>query len=208
MSGRKKCLKVILLGESGVGKTSLMFQFVKNTFSGSYKTTIGADFLTKELDIDGRLVTLQIWDTAGQERYQGLGNAFYRGADACILVFDVTRQESFTKLDDWRDCFFIQSGIDISTFPFAVLGNKIDLASQRQVSKSNAQRWCDDHSTVQYFETSAKEAIFVQQAFEFVARSVAKNIDFEKETEMVDSLSPGTIDIGKMPPSADDGNCC
>ena len=91
MSHRKKVLlKVVILGDSGVGKTSLMNQYVNKRFSAQYKATIGADFLTKEVMIDDKLVTLQIWDTAGQERFQSLGVAFYRGADACILVYDIT----------------------------------------------------------------------------------------------------------------------
>lgn len=86
MATRKKVLlKVIILGDSGVGKTSLMNQYVNKKFSNQYKATIGADFLTKEVIVDDRIVTMQIWDTAGQERFQSLGVAFYRGADCCVL---------------------------------------------------------------------------------------------------------------------------
>nr|ACF81381.1 unknown [Zea mays] len=88
-SRRRTLLKVIVLGDSGVGKTSLMNQYVHKKFSQQYKATIGADFVTKEVLIEDRLVTLQIWDTAGQERFQSLGVAFYRGADCCVLVYDV-----------------------------------------------------------------------------------------------------------------------
>merc|ERR1711908_4932 len=104
MAGNRKkvLLKVIILGDSGVGKTSLMNQYVNKRFSGQYKATIGADFLTKEIMIDDKLVTIQIWDTAGQERFQSLGVAFYRGADACILVYDITNAKSFERLDMWR----------------------------------------------------------------------------------------------------------
>ena len=111
MSNRKKVLlKVIILGDSGVGKTALMNQYVNRKFSNQYKATIGADFLTKDITLeDGRQVTLQIWDTAGQERFQSLGVAFYRGADACVLVYDVTSQNSFKTLEIWRDEFLIQS---------------------------------------------------------------------------------------------------
>merc|ERR1712196_458556 len=91
------------------GKTSLMNQYVNRKFNNQYKATIGADFLTKEVMVthngDQRLVTMQIWDTAGQERFQSLGVAFYRGADACILVFDLTSKKSFDNLDTWREEF-------------------------------------------------------------------------------------------------------
>jgi Ras-related protein Rab-7A len=130
---RKAILKVVILGDSSVGKTSLMNQYVSKKFSSQYKVTIGADFLTKEVTVDERLVTLQVWDTAGQERYQSLGVAFYRGADACILVFDLTNMKSFQGLDRWRDDFLIQtSPDDPENFPFVLIGNKIDLANQGQ----------------------------------------------------------------------------
>uniref|UniRef100_A0A8C7X138 RAB7a, member RAS oncogene family n=1 Tax=Oryzias sinensis TaxID=183150 RepID=A0A8C7X138_9TELE len=133
MTSRKKVLlKVIILGDSGVGKTSLMNQYVNKKFSNQYKATIGADFLTKEVMVDDRLVTMQIWDTAGQERFQSLGVAFYRGADCCVLVFDVTAPNTFKTLDSWRDEFLIQaSPRDPENFPFVVLGNKIDLENRQ-----------------------------------------------------------------------------
>ncbi|CAF1622420.1 unnamed protein product, partial [Didymodactylos carnosus] len=114
-----------------VGKTSLMNQFVNRKFTNQYKATIGADFLTKEIQIDDRLVTMQIWDTAGQERFQSLGVAFYRGADCCVLCYDVTAPNSFKSLESWRDEFLIQSGPrDPENFPFVVIGNKIDLENR------------------------------------------------------------------------------
>merc|ERR1712130_339924 len=130
-------------GDSGVGKTSLMNKFVNDKFSKQYKATIGADFLTKEILIDDKLVTMQIWDTAGQERFQSLGVAFYRGADACILVFDLTSKKSFENLDTWREEFLVQSGpSDHDSFPFVVLGNKSDLKDSRVVTNKQAAEYC------------------------------------------------------------------
>merc|ERR1719456_1324117 len=106
---KKVLLKVIILGDSGVGKTSLMNQYVNKKFTNQYKATIGADFLTKEVMIDDKLVTMQIWDTAGQERFQSLGVAFYRGADCCVLVYDLTVPKTFESLDSWREEFLIQA---------------------------------------------------------------------------------------------------
>uniref|UniRef100_A0AAY4CBM1 Uncharacterized protein n=1 Tax=Denticeps clupeoides TaxID=299321 RepID=A0AAY4CBM1_9TELE len=178
MTSRKKVLlKVIILGDSGVGKTSLMNQYVNKKFSNQYKATIGADFLTKEVMVDDRLVTMQIWDTAGQERFQSLGVAFYRGADCCVLVFDVTAQNTFKTLDSWRDEFLIQaSPRDPENFPFVVLGNKIDLEN-RQVTTKRAQVWCQSKNNIPYFETSAKEAINVEQAFQTIARNAPQTGD-------------------------------
>ncbi|RHY81568.1 hypothetical protein DYB31_007391 [Aphanomyces astaci] len=138
MAHRKKVLlKVIILGDSGVGKTSLMNQYVNQKFTNQYKATIGADFLTKEIMSDEKLVTMQIWDTAGQERFQSLGVAFYRGADACVLVYDITNPASFNKLDSWRDEFLAQAGPrEPGAFPFIVLGNKVDQEAERRVLRS------------------------------------------------------------------------
>lgn len=174
MATKKKILlKVIILGDSGVGKTSLMNQYVNKKFSASYKATIGADFLTKEVLVDDRLVTMQLWDTAGQERFQSLGVAFYRGADCCVLVYDVNNSKSFDTLDSWRDEFLIQaSPRDPDSFPFVVLGNKIDVEeSKRMISQRRAMAFCTSKGGIPYFETSAKEAINVEQAFEVIARN-------------------------------------
>ena len=176
VAARKKVLlKVIILGDSGVGKTSLMNQYVNQKFSNQYKATIGADFLTKEVMIDDRMVTMQIWDTAGQERFQSLGVAFYRGADCCVLVYDMTNQKSFEALDSWRDEFLIQaSPRDPENFPFVLIGNKCDMESKRKVSKSKASSWCKSKSQMPYFETSAKDAVNVEAAFIEIARNALK----------------------------------
>ncbi|KIY03753.1 GTP-binding protein ypt7 [Fonsecaea multimorphosa CBS 102226] len=174
--------QVIILGDSGVGKTSLMNQYVNKKFSTSYKATIGADFLTKEVTVDDRIVTLQIWDTAGQERFQSLGVAFYRGADCCVLVYDVNSAKSFETLDSWRDEFLIQaSPRDPESFPFVVLGNKIDLGEDRRmVSQKRAHAYCQSRGQMPYFETSAKESINVEQAFEVIARNALAQEESEE----------------------------
>jgi Ras-related protein Rab-7A len=118
--------------------------------------------------VDDRLVTMQLWDTAGQERFQSLGVAFYRGADCCVLVYDVNNSKSFDTLDSWRDEFLIQaSPMDPESFPFVVLGNKVDVEdSKRMISSKRAQAFCQAKGGIPYFETSAKEAVNVEQAFE------------------------------------------
>ncbi|KAK9699870.1 hypothetical protein RND81_08G200700 [Saponaria officinalis] len=177
-SRRRMLLKVIILGDSGVGKTSLMNQFVNHKFSNQYKATIGADFLTKEVQIDDRLFTLQIWDTAGQERFQSLGVAFYRGADCCVLVHDVNVMKSFENLNRWREEFLLQaSPHDPENFPFVVLGNKVDVdgGNSRVVSAKKAKAWCASKGNIPYFETSAKDGINVQAAFQCIATNAIKN---------------------------------
>ncbi|KAB2052011.1 Ras-related Rab7 [Gossypium arboreum] len=171
---RRTLLKVIVLGDSGVGKTSLMNQYVYNKFNQQYKATIGADFVTKELQIDDKLVTLQIWDTAGQERFQSLGSAFYRGADCCVIVFDVNILRSFETLNNWREEFLKQADpSDPESFPFIVIGNKIDIdgGNSRMVSEKKARDWCASRGNIPYFETSAKEDYNVDEAFLCVAKT-------------------------------------
>ncbi|KAL6504194.1 hypothetical protein OROGR_026117 [Orobanche gracilis] len=183
---RRTLLKVIVLGDSGVGKTSLMNQYVHKKFSQQYKATIGADFVTKELQIDDRLVTLQIWDTAGQERFQSLGVAFYRGADCCVLVYDVNVMRSFDTLDNWHEEFLKQiwrlhmlkaNPPDAKTFPFILLGNKMDIdgGNSRVVSEKKAKEWCASKGNIPYFETSAKEDYNVDPAFLCIAKAALAN---------------------------------
>ena len=166
------------------------------------QATIGADFLVKEVVVDDRLVTMQIWDTAGQERFQSLGVAFYRGADSCVLVFDVSVAKTFENLDSWKDEFLIQAGPrDPDNFPFVVLGNKVDLDS-RVVSQKRALAWCQAKGNIPYFETSAKEAINVEQAFQIIARAALK-----QDTED-DIYLPDTIDMGDTSGGGSSGCPC
>ncbi|KAG1330392.1 putative ras-related protein Rab7 [Cocos nucifera] len=159
-------------------------EYVNKKFSNQYKATIGADFLTKEVQFEDRLFTLQIWDTAGQERFQSLGVAFYRGADCCVLVYDVNVMKSFDNLNNWREEFLIQaSPSDPENFPFVVLGNKVDVdgGNSRVVSEKKARAWCASKGNIPYFETSAKEGINVEAAFQCIAKNALKN---EPEEEM------------------------
>ncbi len=129
----------------------------------------------------------------GQERFQSLGVAFYRGADACILVYDITQPKSFDNLDSWREEFLVQaSPPDIENFPFIVLGNKVDRENDRRVSKAKAHSWCKSKSSapLQYFETSAKEAVQVEAAFQEAAQ-----LALSQENTEADFL-PETINLG------------
>lgn len=207
MASRKRTLlKVIILGDSGVGKTSLMNQYVNKKFSSQYKATIGADFLTKEVQVDDRLVTMQIWDTAGQERFQSLGVAFYRGADCCVLVYDVNSSKTFENLENWRDEFLIQaSPNDPDNFPFVVLGNKVDVegGKSRQVSEKKAKQWCGAKGAIPHFDTSAKEDLNVDDAFATIARNALKN---ESEEEL---YIPETVDVNaQAAPRRAQASCC
>ncbi|KAI8802066.1 P-loop containing nucleoside triphosphate hydrolase protein [Cladochytrium replicatum] len=173
-------LKVVLLGGPGVGKTALRNQFVRKKFSSNYRATIGSDFERFEVDVDGRKVALQIWDTAGQERFRSLGVAFYRGADACILVYDVTNLSSFDQLKDLMNDFLKHANVpNPESFPFILVGNKTDLddlASDGVDAHARAIAVQGDPfapgAPIPFFETSAKQGSCVEDVFVFVARHV------------------------------------
>eukprot|EP00268_Persea_americana_P043444 TRINITY_DN43671_c1_g1_i6.p1 TRINITY_DN43671_c1_g1~~TRINITY_DN43671_c1_g1_i6.p1 ORF type:complete len:230 (-),score=45.13 TRINITY_DN43671_c1_g1_i6:275-964(-) len=174
---------------SRVGKTSILNQYVHKKFSQQYRSTIGADFVTKELQIEDTLVTLQMWDTAGQERFQSLGTAFYRGADCCVLVYDVNVFKSFDALESWHEEFIKKaSPDDPKSFPFILLGNKVDIngGSSREASDKNAIEWCASKGDIPYFETSAKEDYNIDAAFLCIAKMSLEN---ENEQDMSDEYS-------------------
>jgi len=206
MSHKNKVfLKVIILGDSGVGKTSLFNKFINDKFSKSYQATIGADFLTKEMTVDDNVVTMQIWDTAGQERFQSLGVAFYRGADACILVYDVTDQKSFESVETWMNEFLMQATPKSpKEFPFMILGNKADLAkTKRGVPEAKAQAYCKSKNDIPFYETSAKDNINVEQAFYTIARNAMKQEDKHGRYQ-----PPPVWDLGKKEDTKKKADCC
>lgn len=125
---QKGFIKIIVIGDSGVGKSSLIEAFNFKKVSRSAKPTIGAEFTKKKLKLadSGQEVNLQIWDTAGQERFQSLCTSFYRGSDVCVLVFDISVAESYDNLEKWRQAFVQTTGDDQRQIPIVLVGNKID----------------------------------------------------------------------------------
>uniref|UniRef100_A0A4W3H025 Ras-related protein Rab-7b n=1 Tax=Callorhinchus milii TaxID=7868 RepID=A0A4W3H025_CALMI len=170
-----------------VGKTSLLTQYVKNTFTEDYRTTLGASILTKQITVDDKAVKLQIWDTGGQERFRALVSSFFKGSDGCMLAFDVTDTDSFYALEDWRQEILSQTRPGPQQFPFVVLGNKIDLTS-RQVSSAQAEDWCQDKN-IPYFEVSAKCNVNVDQAFRRLVRDALLQDSEAKDYYLTDSVT-------------------
>jgi Ras-related protein Rab-7A len=151
------------------------------------------------------ILYLQIWDTAGQERFQSLGVAFYRGADCCVLVYDVNSMKSFDNLNNWREEFLIQaSPSDPDNFPFVLLGNKVDIdgGNSRVVSEKKAKAWCASKGNIPYFETSAKEGTNVEDAFQCIVKNALKN---EPEEEL---YVPDTVDVVGGNRTQRSSGCC
>lgn len=211
-----------------------MNRFTSQKFSGQYKATIGADFLTKETVVTDQygqhhLVVLQIWDTAGQERFQSLGVGFYRGADAAMLVYDVTDPHSLDHLTHWRTEFLDQVGSNFQVqgmegvqFPFVVVGNKCDKQDDRIVSLQRGLEYCRETTGVYgmgtrplpHFETSAKTNLDVEDAFQEVAKQALQYEDYRKRTQPQLFVPPSTtpIDLRRQQSSMDSArngdNCC
>ena len=175
-SRSRQMLKFLLLGDSGVGKTAILNQYVDRKFNELYKATIGSDFSSKQVDIDGIFITLNIWDTAGQERFQSLGPTFYRGTDCCILVYDVTKPQSFENIKKWKNEFTMQLGLsDSDDFPFLLLGNKTDLP-EKSVEETTAREYAKNNGDMLFYEVSSKIGDNIQEAFISLAKKTLERI--------------------------------
>jgi len=161
-------LKILIIGESGVGKSSLLLRFTDDTFDPEQPATIGVDFKVKTLSVDGNRAKLAIWDTAGQERFRTLTPSYYRGAQGVILVYDVSNKQSFQKLDMWLselDTFSTKS--DIIKM---LVGNKIDM-DKREVDRETGMKFARKHACL-FIEASAKTREGVQVAFEELVEKI------------------------------------
>ncbi|KII67702.1 Ras-related protein Rab-5C [Thelohanellus kitauei] len=159
-----KPYKLVLLGESAVGKSSIVVRFVKGTFFAFQETTIGAAFFAQTVPLDDRNIKLEIWDTAGQERYKSLAPMYYRGAHAALIVYDITSHDSFKRSKDWleqltRDA---KPGIVI-----ALVGNKVDLETKREVERKEAEEFAKEKKLI-FMETSASNATGINDLFRTV----------------------------------------
>lgn len=159
--------KIIIIGDPGVGKSSFMLRFTDNKFDERYVSTIGVDFKNKLIEVDDKIITLQLWDTAGQDRFKSITTSYYRGADSVLIMFDLTDRTSFKNVTQWMD----EVGRYRTHSVYIILaGSKCDL-TDRVVTKDEAEQLAAKYNIL-YFETSAKKYINVNTVFEEIAQEL------------------------------------
>ncbi|MFQ6630409.1 hypothetical protein Gotur_007688 [Gossypium turneri] len=213
--------KIVLIGDSGVGKSNLLSRFTRNEFCLESKSTIGVEFATRTLQVnlpflvassliffvEGRTVKAQIWDTAGQERYRAITSAYYRGALGALLVYDVTKPTTFENVSRWLK--ELRDHAD-SNIVIMLIGNKTDLKHLRAVSTEDGQSYAEKEG-LSFIETSALEAINVEKAFQTILSEIYRIMS--KKSLSSDDLAPASIKEGKtIAVGAPDANtkkaCC
>jgi len=162
--------KILTIGESGVGKTCILLRYTDNKFIKHHLTTIGIDYKTKDVNINGKSIKLKIWDTAGQERFRNITQQYYKGADGIVLVFDLTDRNSFEKIREWMKQ--IQSYTQRDSIAIVLLGNKCD-AENKAVSSKEANDIATEYK-MKFFETSAMNNINIEESFKELSTEIMK----------------------------------
>ena len=159
--------KLIIIGDTNVGKTCILKKYVNDQFDENNSSTIGVEFLLKDVVIDSTSIKLQIWDTAGQEIFRSVTQTYYRSANGAIVVFDITNEDSFNHLSDWIKDFIDNTGVN----NIIIVGNKSDLTNERKVQNEAGKDYAKTQN-LQYFETSAKNGDNIEGAFEYIAKMI------------------------------------
>lgn len=194
MSANRVChFKLVLLGDSAVGKSCLVVRFVRDEFFEFQEPTIGAAFLTQTVALDDATVKFEIWDTAGQERYRSLAPMYYRGAAAAIVVYDITKKDSFNGAKSWVK--ELQRRGDPNVV-IALAGNKADMENKRKVQTEEAQQYAKENDII-HMETSAKTALNVKNLFVEIAKKLPKS-----------QAAPERESFPIMPPKQNKKVCC
>ncbi len=170
-------IRVMLIGDSSVGKTSLLKKYCQNEFSQSYVSTIGIDFQIKYISINNKKIKLQIWDTAGQERYHILAKNYFTSTDGFIIVYDITNKMTFDNVNNW-----VKQITDISPnyTKTIIFGNKCDLSSEREINSSDGKELAEKYK-FKFYETSAKNGDNLNVGFEYIVKEVLRDMSSIKE---------------------------
>ncbi|KAH9703161.1 ras-related protein RABE1a [Citrus sinensis] len=187
-------IKLLLIGDSGVGKSCLLLRFSDGSFTTSFITTIGIDFKIRTIELDGKRIKLQIWDTAGQERFRTITTAYYRGAMGILLVYDVTDESSFNNIRNWIRNIEQHASDNVNKI---LVGNKADMdESKRAVPTSKGQALADEYG-IKFFETSAKTNLNVEEVFFSIAKDIKQRLaESDSKSELMDSENMGDQSSG------------
>ncbi|XP_060579694.1 uncharacterized protein LOC132736560 [Ruditapes philippinarum] len=182
--------KILVIGDENTGKSALLLRYADDTFSDSYIATIGVDFRVKTIELHGKTVKLQIWDTAGQERFRTITTSYYRGTQGVIIVFDVTDRSTFRRVESWVTDIEKYGSDDVEKL---LVGNKCDLTSKRCVTEQEAKSLALINN-MDYVETSAKENINVEKAFETLCKEMFTKISQQQTIDHAVSVTPARVD--------------
>ncbi|KAJ9474021.1 Ras-related protein SEC4 [Pseudozyma hubeiensis] len=198
-------IKLLLIGDSGVGKSCLLLRFCDDAWTPSFITTIGIDFKIRTIELDGKRIKLQIWDTAGQERFRTITTAYYRGAMGILLVFDVTDQKSFENVRTWHANIEQHASEGVSKI---LIGNKSDWEEKRAVTSEQGEELARELG-IPYIETSAKSNANVEEAFFNLAREVkTRLIDTAAVTQASPAAAAGNVNVNSAAKTGPAGGCC
>jgi len=201
--------KVVLIGDSGVGKSNLLSRFTRNEFNLESKSTIGVEFATRSINVDGKTVKAQIWDTAGQERYRAITSAYYRGAVGALLVYDIAKHATYVNVTRWLK--ELRDHAD-SNIVIMLVGNKSDLKHLRAVATEEAKAFSTENG-LSFIETSALDASNVESAFQTILTDIYRIVSSKSLAQEADPIKPPTGDTLTVSPSVDasaskNSNCC
>uniref|UniRef100_A0A8C6J908 Ras-related protein Rab-25 n=1 Tax=Melopsittacus undulatus TaxID=13146 RepID=A0A8C6J908_MELUD len=185
---------VVLIGESGVGKTNLLSRFTRNEFNHDSRTTIGVEFSTRSILVGDSVVKAQIWDTAGLERYRAITSAYYRGAVGALVVFDITKHQTYDVVERWLKELYDHAEPSIVVM---LVGNKTDLAQAREVPMEEAKMFADNNGLL-FVETSALDSTNVEQAFETILTEIFRKVQQQKQR----SSQTNTVALGSGSPGS------
>ena len=195
--------KLILIGDSCVGKSNILLKYLKNEFDPNSRATVGVEFGTKNIIINNKKIKIQIWDTAGQERYRSITSAYYKGAKGALIVYDITRKCTFDNIDKWISDLKLNGDKNIC---IVILGNKSDLDDKREVSKSEGMKKSEIHKTA-FLETSALNGDNIGKAFDEIIEQIIQNNKSFFEDSNKKEMDKG-VNLNETNKDNDKKKCC
>jgi len=194
--------KLLLIGDSGVGKSCLLLRFTDDTYTESYISTIGVDFKIRTIELDGKRIKLQIWDTAGQERFRTITTAYYRGAMGILLVYDVTDEKSFNNIRTWHSNIEQHASEGVNKI---LIGNKCDWTEKRAVTEDQGRELAQELG-IDFMETSAKANEGVEEAFFSLARAIKARL-IDSQPQVPDRGTSDSVRVGQTN-TQNNSSCC